>query len=97
MNLKYVELHNPLFHAGVNFQSKLDLKRKAGLKLYYDEKRNWVTATYGGQTSYIPISNVASMIEDDGKDTQGKAIIPAVVPQGKIKAQASTPTGIKND
>ena len=97
MNLKYVELHSQLFLAKMNFQTKLDIERKQGLKLSYDDKQQWVVASYAGQVAYIPISNVVSMIEDDGKDLAGKLPQPRVFPMGKIKAQASTPAGIKND
>jgi hypothetical protein len=98
MNLKFVELHTPLFLGGINFQTKLDVSRKDGLKLKYDDYNKWVVVEYNGHKGYLPLSSVSVMVEmSTSLSGTQDAVKPTVLPAGKVKAQASTPAGIRNE
>ena len=94
MKIKFAELHSPLFFGSRNFSTKLDVVRYAGLRLDYDRKEKELIAVYNNQMAIIPSSNVASMVIDDGVVDAARPINPIPI---KVKAQASTPQGIKND
>jgi hypothetical protein len=94
MKCKYAELNQPLFLGSKNLSQKLDAKRNVGLKLDYDEKLKELTVTWNGQRAIFPNFN-GYVVEWD--ESEFKQPVTITVPQGKIKAQVSTPTGIKND
>jgi hypothetical protein len=92
--IKWAELHAPLFLAGTNLQQKLDpTKGRAGLKMEYDEVKRHLYVTWNGQTARIPETSVLSMVErmpvavEQALDTSRPII--ATLP---IEAQVSTPT-----
>lgn len=63
IQLKYVELHNPLFLAGTNLQTKLDPGKRGGLQLFYDRTEKELLVHWQGAVGIIPSSNVACMVE----------------------------------
>ena len=88
MKIKMQGMHIPLFLAGKNFGSTLDVDKVAGLELDFDPKTQVTTATYKGKTAYIGVFGV---VYPDGVAEPARAVM-SLAPQGKIKAQASTPT-----
>lgn len=65
VDLKYAELHNPLFLAGKNFGLKLDLDHISNLKLVYDREEKELLVHWQGKVGIIPSSNVACMVQVD--------------------------------
>jgi len=66
MDLKFVELHSPLFikglnKVGYNLGVKLDPSAKPGLTIEFDEEKHMLFVTFQGQTALVPLSNVLSM------------------------------------
>ena len=86
IELKFAELHTPLFLAGTNLNVKLMPDKRQGLKIAYDRDHKELHVTYNGETGIIPSSNIVSMVV-------GKVVEPPkpVAPTTPIKAQASTP------
>lgn len=106
IELKFVELHTPLFLAGTNHGVKLDLKRRS-IKLTYDLEKNQLYVIYQGELAIIPHGNIATLNPVDSKAVlaligvkdnivQISANIPTsshvTGPRGKTKAQVSDPT-----
>lgn len=86
--IKWAELHSPIFLAGTNLKEKLDPKVRAGLVMEYDEDKRHLYVSYNGCTARIPEPSILSMIE--GIDVASpKHPFPAT--SKPIKAQASTP------
>lgn len=86
--VKLVQLHEPLFLAGVNFGNKLIEKTgKGDLKLTHDSETDHVLVEFKGERSHI--KNWASFNEDTGiKEEQPR---PIIVHNPSIKAQFSGP------
>jgi hypothetical protein len=95
MKLKYLELHKPLFFGSKNFTEKLDKgnSKCQDVTMQYDDKQRMVLVTYRGQTCYIPIESVHSMVEQDDSPVVEPVAVRGFM--GKVKAQVSTPQGIK--
>lgn len=98
MKLKSVELHTPIMLGGKNFGTKIytvsPTGASLGIEMRYDRKERELLLVFNGQTAIVPVGNVASMVEDDGKYTYKKPIVPS---GGVIKAQVSVPAGLKNE
>ncbi len=62
LELKFAELHNPLFLAGKNFGLKLDPAHAAGLTLNYDREEKELLVEWRGEIGIIPSSNIACMV-----------------------------------
>lgn len=89
INLKYIELHSPLFLAGTNLGQKLP-RHRSGITIKYDRPNQEVFITYNGETAIIPTTNVVAMIEGEIKDET--SVRTAHIPSAeKITAQVSTP------
>ncbi len=65
IDLKFAELHSPLFLAGTNLQLKLDPTKRTGLKLVYDRAEKELLVTWNGETAIVPTTNVSSMTPAD--------------------------------
>ncbi len=61
IDLKFAELHNPLFLGGKNLGLKLDHKKHPSISLVYDRAEKELLVTWNGETGIIPASNVSSM------------------------------------
>jgi hypothetical protein len=92
MKLKYAELLVPLFLAGKNFNTKLEPLKYAGLELSYDRAEKELHVSWNGEKGIVPCTNVAVMVEDNGRYAKPRVAPAANV---KIKAQVSAPPGIK--
>jgi len=88
MNIKWAELHNPLFLGGTNLQLKLDPAKRTGLKMEYNRNDKELLVTWNNQTAIVPISNVASMVPGE---VEAKPA-PAPAPAHRIVAQVDHPT-----
>lgn len=101
IELKFAELHIPLFLAGINFGTKLDTVKRP-IKLIYDRKEKEMIIFHNGIVGIIPASNLATMtpvnpaelIQLYGLDqVKQPAPVQAATPtRGRPKAQVSTPT-----
>jgi len=93
MKLKFAELNNPLFFAGINFGTKLDPNKRAGIGLDYDRIEKELIVTFNNRSCIIPRENVSSMEPGEPEKKTVKAPAPAT---GKpIKAQVQVPAGLK--
>jgi hypothetical protein len=65
IDIKYAELHNPLFLAGTNLQTKLDPSNSkyAAIRMQYDRVEKELLVYWNGVVGIIPSSNIACMIE----------------------------------
>ncbi len=98
---KFVELHSPLFLGGTNLTAKLDHNRRSGLYMEYDRVEKELHVQYNGQWAIIPTNNIASMIPSQ-ENLFTAPIKPVTAPkpfapQGKFKAQVSTPINVGVD
>ena len=57
---KFVELHGPLFLAGSNLGSKLDISKRHGMTLVYDRAYQELHVTYNDHLAVVPSSNIVS-------------------------------------
>lgn len=93
IDLKFAELHNPLFLAGMNFGTKLDPSNSkyAQMKLAYDRTEKELLVTWGKDIGIIPSSNIACMVEGVPAIKTPQYTHPIVA--GIASAQVSTPMG----
>ena len=91
IKINFAELHNPLFLAGKNFQTKLDPGKTGGLTMEYDRAEKELLVHWEGQTGIIPSSNIACMTEGEVKVKAPQHTHPIVA--GIQGAQVSTPFG----
>ena len=100
--LKFVELHTPLFLAGTNFGLKLQTATRL-IQMVYDSDVEDVYIVFKDEVAIVPKSNVASMTPKDSKTflkdhtfdkMEVMQEIKTTVPRspGRPKAQVSTPT-----
>jgi hypothetical protein len=93
MNLRFVELHTPLFVGGTNLGAKLDSRKRTGLRLVRDFKNQELIVIWNQELSQIPWnSNVANSIafkKDQEKILE--TLIPAEINVLPYAAQQSHP------
>ena len=68
IEMKFVELHNPLFLAGTNLQLKLDISRRPELKMFYDRRWQELHVSYNEHMAVVPMANVSCMWPKDIRD-----------------------------
>lgn len=94
IELKFAELHTPLFLKGKNHQMKLYSGEKhPETRLFYEREEKELHVYFHDEVAIVPCSNVASMqptITPELPKIELKAAPPPVV-KGPIKAQVSTP------
>lgn len=61
IDLKFVELHKPLFIAGTNMGEKLDSYKREGLQLQYDPEEEMLLVWYKDALALVPRDTVACM------------------------------------
>lgn len=88
LQLKFAELHNPLFLGGKNFGLKLDPRALAGLEIVYDRTEKELLVHWQGETGIVPSSNVACMIAGIVQDKPAAHVHPIVA---GMSAQVETP------
>lgn len=67
IEIKFAEIHHPLFLAGVNLGQRFGEGQVKGdtTKLYYDMKLQCLIVTYKGAASMVPLPTIASMQPKD--------------------------------
>lgn len=86
--VKFVQLHEPLFLAGVNFGNKLQPRSGKGmLDLSHDSVSDHVLVNFNGEVAHI--KNWASFNEDSGVPEQ--TFVEKMTLSSPVKAQASGP------
>ncbi len=88
IELRFAELHSPLFLAGTNLQMKLDPRNRTGLSLVYDRAEKELLVTYNDAMAIVPISNVSSMTPAPGANAAESL---AAVAQVRQQEQTATP------
>lgn len=68
IKVKYAQLHNGLFLAGVNFGQKLNPQVKSGLKIEYSTDLQALVVEYNSQVSLVFNSNIADMCLEDATE-----------------------------
>ncbi len=97
VDMKFVELHSPLFHSGTNLGSKLEPAKRQSLALQFDSKKELLYVWLNHHVSVLPLSSVHSMTpylsEDMGIEEPPARLSLAAMQQGFTpkKAQVSTP------
>jgi hypothetical protein len=86
IDLKWCEVHSPIFLAGTNLGVKLDPSKRQGLKLQYDREHKELVIGWNKEEAIIPSSNVATMVI--GLLPNANYVEPV---RGKVVAQVSTP------
>lgn len=89
VDLKFAQLHNPIFLAGKNFAPKLDPTQLAGLELFYDREQKELHVHYNDVIGIIPSTNVACMVEGIPEKKAVHQLHPIVA--GRLTAQVETP------
>lgn len=91
----YVEFHSPLFHAGKNFGTKVEVHKHQGLTITYDDDLSLFNIEYKGRMAKCPWTS-AFLWEPKSVVTP----IPVVVNEHRTQdaskrkgAQVSTPMG----
>jgi hypothetical protein len=62
-DVKYAELHSPIFLAGTNLGAKLDPTKRTGLTLNFDEDKKRLIVGWNGEKGCVPEPNCAMWIE----------------------------------
>lgn len=91
-DVRFLELHSDLFHAGKNFGKKLIPGKVSGLKVQYDENEKWFEITYMNRVGYI--SPTAWHFWEPEQETSAPVIVNEHKTDDKSKrssAQVSTP------
>jgi hypothetical protein len=88
-DVKYAELHTPIFLAGTNLGAKLDPHKRTGLTLHFDEDKKRLIVGWNGATACVPEPNCSMWIE--GKVVAHSHVAPAPVVKTKVTAQADSP------
>jgi hypothetical protein len=100
INIKFCDLHTPLFMAGTNMGTKLDITKRAGLMMAYSYENQELIVWFNNQISTIPASNLVSKmpvnISDLGYEKPTIRVElqkpdTAPDPNPRIQAQVSTP------
>jgi hypothetical protein len=87
--VKLVQLHEPLFLAGVNFGNKLQPRSGKGhLELTHDDVSDHVIVNFNGQIAHI--KNWASFNEET-PELETTEVVPIARSAAAVKAQASGP------
>lgn len=93
LELKFAELHSPLFLAGKNFGLKLDHGKHRGIKLEYDRDHRELVVTWndgkGEHQAIVPTTNVACMWPGS-PDVKVATVTPVAGPQ-RASAQVTSP------
>ena len=88
--VKLVQLHEPLFLAGVNFGIKLQPRSGKGhLELSYDDVSDHILVDFNGEIAHI--KNWASFNEDTIAKPEPKNITHAQTSEAAVKAQVGGP------
>ena len=89
--LRFAELHNPLFFAGRNWGTKLDPGVKAELSIFYDREQKELIVKTGDRECFLPYSSVQSMEAGEPKQRAVQYAHPMVA--NIAGAQVETPYG----
>ena len=73
IELKFAELHNPLFLAGTNLQLKLDPSKRTGLVLKYDREFKELHVYWADEMAIVPTTNVSAMVPVRAGDSRTPA------------------------
>lgn len=92
LQIKFAELHNPLFLAGKNFGTKLDPGKLSGLKMEYDRKLKEFYIHWSGEKAILPYTSVSYMIEGEVAIKPSQVTHPIVAGMART-AQVSSPMG----
>ena len=94
VDVKFAELHSPLFLNGKN--CGLKIFNKDQIKIVYDTEEKELLVTYMGKTAHLPSTSVHSweeFTESDKPKGVGQPAAEQLPKRGRPSAQASTPTG----
>ena len=75
IDLEFVELHQPLFLAGVNFSTKLTPAMKGGIKMWYDTELEHTFVIYNGKVAMIENTASKTMYDPSQLGINAKASI----------------------
>lgn len=93
IDVKFAELHNPLFLNGKNFGVKLDPHRYREITLVYDKEDKELLVTWNKTTAHVPSPNVAYYIPGIVEDPKVVQISHPEILNISHTAQVETPYG----
>jgi hypothetical protein len=88
-DVKYAELHTAIFLAGTNLGAKLDISKRTGLSLRFDEDKKRLIVGWNGESACVPEPNCSMWIEGTAEKRGHAAAAPTV--KAKITAQVDSP------
>lgn len=91
MELKFVELHSPMFLSKTNLGLKLDPGKRQGMRLEYHREHQELHVHLNDQMAIVPLTNVVSMAPGKPERPLAQFTHPMVVNIGS--AQVETPQG----
>lgn len=91
LELKFVELHSPLFLSGTNLGVKLDPSKRTGMILSYFREDKELHVFWNKETAIIPTTNVVAMVPGKAAMHIPQHTHPIVA--GISSAQVETPYG----
>jgi hypothetical protein len=108
IEVTFADLHNPVFLAGTNLGQKLDVTKRTGLVLKYEDDAHRLWIQYNGLTCFTPDANILSCQPKNPADLGVKNTQAFVPPHEKVKtagpsaqiadishAQGETPHGYR--
>jgi hypothetical protein len=89
IELRFIDLHGPMFLAGTNLGQKLNVKQRTGLKLQHDVNNRWFVVTYNSETALMPEVNAQTWEAVDITD-YGYAPSKVFTPHAKVTTAGSS-------
>ena len=86
--IKYAELHTPIFLAGTNLGQKLDPHKRTGLVINFDEDKKRLIVGWNNEEAHVPEANCSMWVEGKVQQRSGAATAPV---KPKITAQVDSP------
>jgi hypothetical protein len=88
-DVKYAELHSPIFLAGTNLGAKLDPSKRNGLSLHFDEDKKRLKVTWMNESGWVPEPNCAMWIEGKAEPRGGIPIAHKGLPTAQVDSPQS--------
>lgn len=91
VEIRTLQLHNPLFCGGANLGQKLDTTQKTGLKIHYNTERRMFAVIWNGKCKVVTESNAADFDPVNPVDLDIIMLEKHVPPKEIVKTAGSVP------
>jgi hypothetical protein len=98
VEIRSLQLHNPLFCGGKNLGQKLDTSATTGLKIHYNTARRLFVVTWNGKCKVVTESNAADFDPMNPTELDIILLDPHVKPKRVVQTAGPAPlvTGIQS-